>query len=612
MYAEAEEIREHFNAAGWDDLITECMGGEPEKIESGGEELIYKCFGHDDTNPSLRINRTTGLFICPVCEVRGDGFDLWNETHNTTFPEACDQIAAMIGSEAWTTTSTAEAGLTLRELADAKGFSVNDFTEWSMTETTHAGHPAVRIPYLDEGGEEITHTLRLSLDGERKFRAPAGKQRELYGLHWLPIVKEQDRVIFVEGESDCWTCWTHALPAIGIPGANGWKDGWSDRFQDVSNVFVIKEPDQGGTTLVKSLQKSFGKRLRVVELPAKDANELYLQDRDSFVERLEESLRSAYFPANKRPPSLRLSDLNSMAEVDWLWDGWIPKGALTLVVGETGVGKSWLSCYFIACATGVLEWPSDASTLKHKVCLLETESMSAEYGRRLVRMGLREDSGLILPFREEEGKWYVPQLPDDLEELVEPFVVDGGPWVVVVDSLSGAHSLKENKSEMRSLLQALSTFADKHGVPVIAMHHLNKATGQHGSLLTLDRVRGSSTITQFSRSVIGLEPQTQDGRVHVHSLKSTFAKKPEPFGFRINEKGTVEICDPPEVKKSKAKIEYAVEFLRDKLETEGPMKAKAILSSGLDEGFNETTLRRARERLQVTSDRGKWTLPSLN
>ncbi len=31
-----EEIRQHFNAAGWDDLITECMGGEPVKKEIGG------------------------------------------------------------------------------------------------------------------------------------------------------------------------------------------------------------------------------------------------------------------------------------------------------------------------------------------------------------------------------------------------------------------------------------------------------------------------------------------------------------------------------------------------------------------------------------------------
>ncbi|MHA1587462.1 MAG: AAA family ATPase [Candidatus Thorarchaeota archaeon] len=607
-----EEIRQHFDTAGWDELITKCMGGEPERKEKGGEEWIYECYGHDDNHPSLRINRLTGLYTCPVCDIRGDGLNLWQETQNCNFSQTCDQIAEMIGHEAWTTTSTSEAGLTIGALADAKGFSTSDLTNWGVTETTHSGNPAVRIAYLDEGGKEITHSLRLSLDGRNRFRAPSGEQRKLYGLNWLPVVKEQDRVVFVEGESDCWTCWTQSIPAIGIPGASGWKDEWSDLFQDVSSVFVIKEPDQGGTTLVKNLQKSFGKRLRVVELQAKDANELYLKDRDNFLDRLEESMRNSYSPAIKRPSSLRLSDLNSMADVNWLWDEWIPKGALTLVVGETGVGKSWLSCYFIACAMGMIEWPSRASKLKHKVCLLETESMRSEYGRRLTRMGLKDDDGLVLPYREEEGKWYVPKLPGDLEELVEPFIEDGNPWVLVVDSLSGAHQMRENDSEMRTLLQALSGFADKHSIPVIAMHHLNKKKGQDRGLLATERVRGSSTIAQFARSIVGLEQPTQDGRIHVHSLKSTFARKPDPFGFRITEMGTLEICEPPEVKKSRATIYYAKEFLQDLLAKEGAMKASAVIASGLEEGFGETMLRRAREKLHVISDRGKWKLPSQN
>lgn len=464
MEAGREEIRAYFNAAGWDDLITECMGGEPAKKEKGGEEWLYNCFGHEDTNPSLRINHVAGLFHCPVCGVGGDGFELWRETHSSTFPEACSQIGKMIGLGAWTTTSTTQSGITMETLAEAKGFAVNDLEDWGVTQTSHSGHPAVRIPYLDETGKEITYSLRISLDEKPRFWAPAGRERELYSLNWLPIAKEQDRVIFVEGESDCWTCWIHGIPAIGIPGSSGWKEEWSGLFQDISSVFVIKEPDQGGTTLAIKLQKTFGKRLRVADLPAKDANELYLQDRENFLERLEKYIQRASCPSIRRPPSLKLSDLNAMADVNWLWDEWIPKGALTLVVGETGVGKSWLSCYFIACAMGVLEWPSSASTLKHKVCLLETESMQSEYGRRLTRMGLKDDDGFFLPYREEEGKWYVPQLPDDLEELVEPFIEDENPWVVVVDSLSGAHKLKENDSEMRSLLQALSGFADKHGI----------------------------------------------------------------------------------------------------------------------------------------------------
>ena len=215
-----------------------------------------------------------------------------------------------------------------------------------------------------------------------------------------------------------------------------------------------------------------------------------------------------------------------MADVEWLWKEWIPKGGVSLVVGETGVGKSYLLCYIIACVTGNLPWPDGTYSEKHKVCLLETESMRPEIGRRLARLGVREDDTVVLPYPEDEecGEWYIPKVPDDLDSLVRPYVESGEEWVVVVDSLSGAHAIKENDSDMRRVLAPMAKLSAEYNLPLAVSHHLGKGSGNHGRELSLDRVRGSSTIVQFSRSVLGLEEPIPGRAVRVSCLKSNFAK----------------------------------------------------------------------------------------
>lgn len=613
-----EAIVQHFAASGYDSLIRDCMG-EPAKTESGGDEWLYRCGAHEDHHPSLRINRKTGLYHCPVCGDGGDAFSLWQRVHSSSFSDACSEIAEAYGLACSGAAPRESHGLTVDELARAKGLSAEELRGWGMTDTTYSGLPAVRIPYLDENGTELTYSVRTAIDGKGRFRAPSGAKRQLYGLNWLPIAREQNRVIFVEGESDCCTGWAHGMPMVGVPGANVWREEWAGQFDDISYIFVVKEPDQGGAALVEALRRAFGSRLRVVELPAKDTSELYLQDRVRFVERFEKALEDAVARPPRDVALLGLADLYAVADVEWLLDRWIPKGALTLIAGETGVGKTWLASYFIACAIGAREWPDGTHSERHKVCLLETESLRGEYAKRLRGFGIADNSdALALPYPielegTEEGKWYVPSLPDDLEALVAPTIATAGPWIVVIDSLSGSHAIDENSSDMRALLGQLAAFAARHGVPVIAAHHLRKRSGKDTvGAFELDRVRGSSTTVQFARSVIGLEQLQPDGPVKVSVKKSTFAQKPVPFGFVIRDGGLFQVCDAPQRALSPTKQCYAATFLAEIL-GDGPRPSADILKLAEQEGLTQSTVRRAaREDVHVIQDGGMWSLPSRN
>ena len=139
-------------------------------------------------------------------------------------------------------------GCTVEQLAAVKKLPI-DFlqkefllkdTIWRENRRTT---PAVLIPYLDFEGNLVTQRYRVGINGQ-KFRAPKF-QPMLYGLWGLNGLKEGDRVLIVEGESDVWTCWYLEKAAVGVPGAKQWKSEWSKYLRNFQ-VIVWQEPDEAG------------------------------------------------------------------------------------------------------------------------------------------------------------------------------------------------------------------------------------------------------------------------------------------------------------------------------------------------------------------------------
>ncbi len=101
--------------------------------------------------------------------------------------------------------------------------------------------------------------------------------------------------MLVEGESDTQTLWFHGIPALGIPGAETWKDRWAEHLEGIERVYVVVEPDEGGQTLKEMLLVSHVRdRLHLVDLGEfEDASGLYLADRENFKERFTAALKAA-------------------------------------------------------------------------------------------------------------------------------------------------------------------------------------------------------------------------------------------------------------------------------------------------------------------------------
>jgi hypothetical protein len=177
-------------------------------------------------------------------------------------------------------------GLRLADYAEAKGLPEEFLRKCGLTEITLAGAPAVKIPYYDRNGVERAVRFRFRLDGgQGRFRWKTGSKPFLYGLERLDAAHAAGTLVLVEGESDVHTLWYHAIPALGLPGADAWRESWADELDGIGRILVVIELDRGGDAVRRWLARSrIRDRVALVSLaPHKDPSALYLADRPGFL-----------------------------------------------------------------------------------------------------------------------------------------------------------------------------------------------------------------------------------------------------------------------------------------------------------------------------------------
>src|SRR5215203_1117405 len=103
------------------------------------------------------------------------------------------------------TTSTGQPA-TLKNYAAYVGLPVEHLESLSLEQYYRLGKPAVRMPYLDEAGEEVLLVRsRVSLSGKPKILTRKGDKHRLYGLWKLDETREVGYAVLVEGETDAQT-----------------------------------------------------------------------------------------------------------------------------------------------------------------------------------------------------------------------------------------------------------------------------------------------------------------------------------------------------------------------------------------------------------------------
>ncbi|WP_157429657.1 AAA family ATPase [Actinomadura oligospora] len=316
-----------------------------------------------------------------------------------------------------------------------------------------------------------------------------------------------------------------------------------------------------------------------------------------------------------------------MRAVQWLWSDRIPGGAISVLPGREGIGKSLLLAWLTARITRG-ELPGLHYGTPRPVIYAATEdSWSYTIAPRLFAAG----ADLDLVFRvdvERDGTVDQLTLPRDTSALVTEISRLGVALLAADPLLSLIHSRIDTHRdrELRTALEPLARLADVTGCAVVGLAHFNKS----GSGDALNLITGSRAFSAVARAVLAVarDPDADDGSCVLSQAKSNLGRLDVAnLRYRINsatvptsdgdasvgvleftgesERGVSDIlADAAGDPADHSERREAADWLRDYLTSKGGEDAfPDLLKAARAEGISERTLRRARSRAGVVTER---------
>lgn len=346
--------------------------------------------------------------------------------------------------------------------------------------------------------------------------------------------------------------------------------------------------------------------------------------------------------ANSKPgPILLRFDQIESHDEPWLWQGRIPLGSITTLVGFGGEGKSLLSSAIAAHVTRGLPFIDGAACPQGSVVVLAGEDRPKTLRKRyeasgadIVKVHLLR--GQLVYTRREMTE--VAITLRDIETIREAVADVGDCKLLVIDPIGdfipGIDSNKDN--EVRSLLTPLAALAEEQQLAVLMISHRKKASGDRADNMAL----GSVAFTAKARSVLHIMADPTDSRPNgkrklILPGKCNDADPPPGIAFEITPPdGKIEwYSEPTKLTASEVlRIAYAKHkanhgpdaearlhaetYLKAVLK-DGPVWAKALIDEAKEaEGISQITLRRAQKRLGIVAYRPRvpgawaWKLPT--
>jgi putative DNA primase/helicase len=469
-----------------------------------------------------------------------------------------------------------------------------------------------------------------------------GIERVLYRLpEVLAAVERGDWVFVVEGEKDADALADVGLVATTDPGGAGkWRACYREPLRG-ARVAIVPDNDAAGRShaekVAGALQGVAG-AVRILELaglPAKgDASDWIEQQRREGKANV--GVASELLALAGRAPtcdqvvavagrpalrSTRMSEVRPEA-VSFLWRPYLPLGKLTLLEGDPGQGKSWLTAAIAACGSVGRGLPAMEAFEPFRSVFFSAEDGKADTFRpRLDALGANAEMVYAhdLPL-------YL-DTPEGLAEL-EREIEGRQVRLVVIDSVMsfvGARTDVYRANEVRAVLAPLAKLADTFRCVVVAVRHITKSKGGRA----IYAGQGSIDFTATARSVLLAGSSAQDPGEHaLLHIKSNVSVLGPAIGYRVDESGfswtgesrltAADLLAAESAGDERAADEEARRFLRELL-ADGPLAARKIFDEARKAGISEITLRRAKGHEGVSADKvgfqdgaqWLWRLPQL-
>ena len=294
------------------------------------------------------------------------------------------------------------------------------------------------------------------------------------------------------------------------------------------------------------------------------------------------------------------ADLGELSNVKFAWEGWLARGLLAILAGESGIGKSYLALRICGSFLLALPWPDGSPFTGEAGAILWCEAEAAQ----AVNLSRARAWGYPLEL------FYTP-LADPLADIsldnadhraaIAAKAALPEVKLIIVDSLSGSSNRKESDTEIKRITEFLARLARDLQKPILLTHHLRKRSVLDGGELTLDRLRGSSAIVQAARVIWGMDipDPAHKERIRLSQVKNNLRRFPGPMGMAITDAG-VTFGDAPAAPKQETQQERAADMLIAML-TPGSRRVREIQSVMQQAGISWKTVALAKSHLKIPS-----------
>ena len=275
----------------------------------------------------------------------------------------------------------------------------------------------------------------------------------------------------------------------------------------------------------------------------------------------------------------------------WIIDRFLPEGGITMIVGEAGTLKSYISLYIAKILLlGEKLFGQFETHRQCKILLVDKENKLPRIQRRMIGLNspaspemwiIQSPSTFIL----EDKQWV---------EYTKNFIKEKGIDVVIMDSFIDFFTGNENSStdtaQAMNAIRSLSQTAQ-----YILLHHDSKPVPKL-TRTAAQKTRGSSNIIAQVDTQFYFEKSTDNKTIIIEQGKS---RDSEPLPkFEVNiiseaEKGVTDFVYKGEVKDEVSKVKEAEDFIMNYLGLSPYQSRQSIIDNAENNGITKSAVERA-------------------
>lgn len=290
-------------------------------------------------------------------------------------------------------------------------------------------------------------------------------------------------------------------------------------------------------------EKSDRRKISITLQQMLDSIDAETETLDEFSARYDSSISEIFQSTRAKESSVVQISTVQIEELEWLWPGRIPLRKITLLAGDPGLGKSFLSLGLAATVSRGALWPDKNTILDlghdPRAPIGSTLLLSAEDGLadtirpRLEKAGANLGHIYALTMiKDKRGNQRMFNFKADLRLLEQTIETIGDCRLVIVDPITSylGESDDHKNGEIRGILGPLSDLASRYNVALVLITHLNKGNGNK----SIYRAMGSLAFVAAARTawIVIKDKHDPKRRLFLNS-KCNIAEEPSGLAYRL-------------------------------------------------------------------------------